>query len=194
MPYNNGSDPFPTTVKLLVAGGFGVGKTTFVGSVSEIEPLTTEELITAASVGVDSLEGVENKSTTTVAFDFGRITLAPGLVLYLFGTPGQNRFWFMWNELSSGALGAVILADTRRLDACFEAVDFFEHRGINFIVAVNQFDRAFRYEPEEVRAALELRPDVPVTLCDARDARSATAVLVSLIRHLIASTMTPQSA
>jgi hypothetical protein len=191
MAYSDGSDPFPTAVKLLVAGGFGVGKTTFVGSVSEIEPLTTEELITAASVGVDSLDGLVNKSTTTVAFDFGRITLTPGLVLYLFGTPGQNRFWFMWDELSRGALGAVVLADTRRLEACFEAVDFFERRGIKFIVAVNEFDGAFRYEPEEVRAALELKPHVPVTICDARDARSATSVLVSLIQHLLTAVMTP---
>jgi uncharacterized protein len=191
MPYSDGSDTFPTAVKLLVAGGFGVGKTTFVGSVSEIEPLTTEELITAASVGVDSLDGVLNKSTTTVAFDFGRITLTPGLVLYLFGTPGQNRFWFMWDELSRGALGAVVLADTRRLEACFEAVDFFERRGIKFIVAINEFDGAFHYELEEVRAALGLKPHVPVTLCDARDTRSATSVLVALVQHLLAATMTP---
>lgn len=192
MPCSDGSDTFPTAVKLLVAGGFGVGKTTFVGSVSEIEPLTTEELITAASLGVDSLDGVANKSTTTVAFDFGRITLTPGLVLYLFGTPGQNRFWFMWDELSRGALGAVVLADTRRLEACFEAVDFFERRGIKFIVAVNEFDDAFRYAPEEVRAAIDLKPHVPVTMCDARDTRSATSVLVALIQHLLtATTMTP---
>ena len=191
MAYSDGSDPFPTAVKLLVAGGFGVGKTTFVGSVSEIEPLTTEELITAASVGVDSLDGLVSKSTTTVAFDFGRITLTPGLVLYLFGTPGQNRFWFMWDELSRGALGAVVLADTRRLEACFEAVDFFERRGIKFIVAVNEFDGAFHYEPEEVRAALELKAHVPVTLCDARNTHSATSVLVSLIQHLLTASMTP---
>jgi uncharacterized protein len=191
MAYSNGSDPLPTAVKLLIAGGFGVGKTTFVGSVSEIEPLTTEELITTASVGVDNLDGVAGKSTTTVAFDFGRITLTRSLVLYLFGTPGQNRFWFMWDELSTGALGAVVLADTRRLQDCFEAVDFFESRGITFIVAVNEFDGAFRYTPEEVRAALELKPHVPVTLCDARDPRSAMLVLVTLVRHLIAATTPP---
>lgn len=188
------SEQLPTAVKLLVAGGFGVGKTTFVGSVSEIEPLTTEELITAASIGIDSLDGLAAKSTTTVAFDFGRISLSPGLVLYLFGTPGQSRFWFMWDELSAGALGAVVLADTRRLEACFEAVDFFERRGIRFVVAVNEFDGAFRYTPEEVRAALEIKPHVPVALCDARDQRSATSVLACLIQHLLASTLDTEPA
>jgi signal recognition particle receptor subunit beta len=190
MAYSDASDQLPTAVKLLVAGGFGVGKTTFTAAVSEIEPLTTEELITEASAGIDSLDGVAGKTTTTVAFDFGRITLSPELVLYLFGTPGQDRFWFMWDELSTGALGAVVLADTRRLEACFAAVDFFERRQVKFVVAVNEFDDGFRYEPEEVRAALELKPHVPVVLCDARDSRSATSVLVTLIQHLLASTMT----
>jgi uncharacterized protein len=189
MVYSDVSDPLPTAVKLLVAGGFGAGKTTFVGSVSEIEPLTTEELITEASAGLDAPDGLASKTTTTVAFDFGRITLSQSLVLYLFGTPGQDRFWFMWDELSAGALGAVVLADTRRLEACSGAVDFFERRDIRFVVAVNEFDGAFRYEPDEVRTALGLKPHVPVTLCDARGPRSATSVLVCLIQHLLESTL-----
>jgi uncharacterized protein len=193
MAYNE-SEVFPTQVKILIAGGFGVGKTTFVGAASEIEPLSTEELITAASVGVDSLSGVENKSATTVALDFGRITIDHhDIVLYLFGTPGQERFWFMWDELSNGALGAIVMADTRRLQACFEAVDFFENRGIQFLVAVNEFDGAFRYEPEEVRAALELDPRVPIVLCDARDKQSTTAALRALIKHLLTAVPAPSA-
>jgi uncharacterized protein len=194
MVYKTESEVYPTAIKLLIAGGFGVGKTTFVSSVSEIEPLRTEELLTTASADVDPLDGVERKSTTTVAMDFGRITIDRTLVLYLFGTPGQERFWFMWEELSNGALGAVVLVDTRRLEDCFAAVDFFESRGINFLVAVNEFDGAYRYEPEEVRAALDLKPHVPVVLCDARETRSATSVLVALIQHLLVAVPTAAGA
>ena len=191
MHSNDDSDIFPTALKLLIAGGFGVGKTTFVGSVSEIEPLRTEEILTTASVGTDSLTGIEKKSTTTVAMDFGRITIDRRHILYLFGTPGQERFWFMWDELSSGAMGAVVIADTRRLEDCFAAVDFFESRGIGFLVAVNEFDDAYHYEPEDVRSALDLRPEVPIVHCDARDSRSATGVLVQLIQHLLGAHYSP---
>jgi len=187
MPFNDGSDGFPSALKLLIAGGFGVGKTTFVGSVSEIEPLRTEELLTTASVGTDRLTGVERKSTTTVAMDFGRITVSQDHVLYLFGTPGQERFWFMWDELSNGTMGAVVLADTRRLEDCFPAVDYFESRGIGFLIAVNEFDSTCRYEPDDLRSALDLKSDIPVIHCDARDQRSATGVLISLLQHLLNS-------
>ncbi|MGW8955970.1 GTP-binding protein [Streptomyces sp. NPDC055709] len=187
MAFEHGSDPFPTALKILIAGGFGVGKTTFVGSASEIEPLHTEEMLTSISAGTDSLAGIEEKSTTTVAMDFGRITLDQSHVLYLFGTPGQERFWFMWDELSDGALGAVVLADTRRLDHCFAAVDFFERRGITFLVAVNEFESAYRYTTDEVREAIDLREEVPIMMCDARQSTSATGVLVALFQHLLST-------
>ncbi|MEV3927082.1 GTP-binding protein [Actinomadura coerulea] len=175
----------PVAVKILVAGGFGVGKTTLVGSVSEIRPLQTEELLTDRGVGVDDTEGVEQKTTTTVAMDFGRITIRDGLVLYLFGTPGQDRFWFMWDELSFGALGAVVLADTRRLSDCFPAVDYFENRGLPFVIAVNRFDDGYDYMPDEIREALDLSEGTPVVMCDVRERTSGKDVLTALVKYLL---------
>jgi signal recognition particle receptor subunit beta len=175
----------PVAVKILVAGGFGAGKTTLVGSISEIEPLRTEESLTREGIGIDDTAGVELKHTTTVAMDFGRITLSDDLVLYLFGTPGQDRFWFVWDELALGAIGAVVLADTRRLAACFPSVDYFERRGTPFIVAVNCFDGAPRYEPDEVRLALDLDPGVPLLLCDARRRESSKEAMITLVEHVI---------
>jgi signal recognition particle receptor subunit beta len=177
----------PTAVKILVAGGFGVGKTTLVGAVSEIRPFSTEESMTRESVGVDDISGVELKSTTTVAMDFGRITINDELVLYLFGTPGQDRFWFVWDELSLGAIGAVVLADTRRLASCFPSVDYFERRGTPFIVAINCFEGGRDYEAEELRLALDLDPKVPIILCDARDKESSKRALITLVEHVLAS-------
>ncbi|MER7333863.1 MULTISPECIES: ATP/GTP-binding protein [unclassified Micromonospora] len=175
----------PASLKILVAGGFGSGKTTLVGSVSEVRPFRTEETLSDRSVGVDSTAGVEAKRTTTVAMDFGRITLSPRLALYLFGTPGQDRFWFMWDELTLGALGAIVLADTRRLPDSFPVIDYFEQRGTPFVVAVNCFEGAPRYLPEEVSDALELPPSVPVVLCDARDRESTKYVLTTLVTHVL---------
>ncbi|MEU7022734.1 ATP/GTP-binding protein [Streptomyces sp. NPDC048717] len=175
----------PVTLKILVAGGFGVGKTTMVGSVSEIRPLRTEEMLSEAGRPVDDLHGVETKTTTTVAMDFGRITLRDDLVLYLFGTPGQDRFWFLWDELAQGALGAVVLADTRRLEDSFAAIDYFERRGIPFTVAVNCFEGARRFPAETVRGALDLDPEVELVMCDARDRESVKNVLVAVVQHAL---------
>jgi len=176
-----------TPVKIVVAGGFGVGKTTLVSAISEIRPLRTEESLTQVGIGVDDLTGVADKTTTTVAMDFGRISMGSRLVLYLFGTPGQDRFWFMWDDLSYGALGAVVLADTRRLSDCFPSVDYFERRQLPFIVAVNTFDGAPRYDPEDVRIALDLDPNVPAVLCDARHRGSVKEVLITLVQHVLAA-------
>jgi uncharacterized protein len=180
------AEVIPATAKILVAGGFGVGKTTLVGAISEIRPLSTEEVLSDRSIGVDDTSGAGRKTTTTVAMDFGRITFRTDLTLYLFGTPGQQRFWFMWDELAYGAVGAVVLADTRRLADCFAAVDYFEHRATPFLVAVNCFDGAPRYQPEDVQIALDLDPDTPVVLCDARQRDSVKRVLIALVRHAIA--------
>ncbi|MFI0356942.1 GTP-binding protein [Actinomadura sp. 9N407] len=175
----------PIAAKILIAGGFGVGKTTMVGSISEIRPLRTEETLTDRSLGVDDTAGVGDKTQTTVAMDFGRITLQDDLILYLFGTPGQQRFWFMWDELAVGAVGAVVLADVRRLADSFPAVDYFEDRGTPFVVAVNCFDGSERKDPEDVRIALDLEDGVPLVMCDVRRRDSAKRVLITMVEHVL---------
>ena len=178
------------SVKILIVGAFGVGKTTLVGSVSEIEPLRTEELMTEASVGIDDLVGVSTKTTTTVAMDFGRITLSPELVLYLFGTPGQRRFWDLWDGLAEGALGVLVMVDTRRLEDSFDVLEQLELRGLPFAVAINQFPDSEKYEADEIRSALDLLPDTPVVVCDARQRRSSVDALISLVEFVSRSTAT----
>lgn len=180
-------------VKIVIVGGFGVGKTTMVGSVSEIRPLTTEETMTQAGIGVDDNYGSESKTATTVAMDFGRISITDELVLYLFGTPGQERFWFLWNGLFEGALGAVVLIDTRRLEVSFDVIGRLEECGVPFIIAVNSFPDAPRYPVDDLRAALDLAPEIPIVECDARRRASSRDTLMTLMRFLHSLEMTKAS-
>ncbi|MGY1502112.1 GTP-binding protein [Streptomyces sp. QTS52] len=180
-------------VKIVIVGGFGVGKTTMVGSVSEIRPLTTEETMTQAGIGVDDNYGSDSKTATTVAMDFGRISITDQLVLYLFGTPGQERFWFLWNGLFEGALGAVVLIDTRRLEVSFDVIGRLEERGVPFVIAVNSFPDAPRYPVEDLRSALDLAPEIPIVECDARRRASSRDTLMTLMRFLHSLELTKAS-
>jgi signal recognition particle receptor subunit beta len=179
-----GREPVP--LKVVIAGGFGVGKTTFVGAISEIPPLRTEAVMTTLSEGVDDLSEVPDKATTTVAMDFGRITVDDEMILYLFGTPGQRRFWFMWDDLSHGAVGAVVLVDLRRVGDCFGAIDYFEDRGVPFVVAINSFAGSEQFDDTVVREALALRPGCPLVRMDARSPDSCLVTLIGVVEHALA--------